>query len=478
MISGTYILTDTINNGFNTIVVNSYKNADVVISGDAAFKNTNGNGVETPTFPAVRAREGEGPCPDVAAAAGSVTSDNVKLIGKDGKVDRHGRRAVTRLLRRPARAAVQPDEADRRVLAERRRSGRDRQGDRVAARASTSGDTIELQTVGPQRSFHISGIAELTGVGSIGGATFALFDLPTAQRVFASPVSSTSFESSRRPESATAKLVSEIKPLLPPTATVRDANAQVKEDKKDLSIVSFLKYILLAFAGIALFVGAFVIANTLAITIAQRMREFATLRTLGASRRQVLWSVVIEAFVIGLLGSLIGFFLGLGLAKLLNKLFVTFGIDLPQGQTVFATRTVIVSLLVGTVVTLVASIRPARRATRVPPIAAVREGSVLPVSRFAKYGPVTALGILVAAIALVALGSARQRHRNRAAPAVARGRRSAAVLRRLDERGAGRSAARGGRSALRLARSAALRGSWRATTRHGTRRGRPPRPPR
>src|SRR5205823_2931265 len=169
--------------------------------------------------------------------------------------------------------------------------------------------------------------------------------------------------------------------------------------------VSFFKYILLAFAGIALFVGAFVIANTLSITIAQRMREFATLRTLGASRRQVLWSVVIEALVIGILGSLAGLFLGLGLAKVLNKLFVIFGIDLPQGQTVFATRTVIVSILVGTIVTLVASIRPARRATRVPPIAAVREGSVLPPSRFAKYGPVTAGAILVTAILLVSIGS-------------------------------------------------------------------------
>jgi putative ABC transport system permease protein len=135
------------------------------------------------------------------------------------------------------------------------------------------------------------------------------------------------------------------------------------------------------------------------------MREFATLRTLGASRRQVLWAVVIEGLVIGLLGSVVGLFLGLGLAKVLNKLFVWFGIDLPQGQTVFATRTIIVSIVVGTVVTLLASIRPARRATRVPPIAAVREGSVLPVSRFAKWGPVTALGILAAAVALVALGT-------------------------------------------------------------------------
>ena len=402
MISGTYILTDTINNGFNTIVVNSYKNADVVISGEAAFKNTNGNGVETPTFPQDVLSEVKA-LPDVAAAAGSVTSDNVKLIGKDGKVVDTGGAPSLGFSVDPREQQFNPTKLTA--------GSWPSSGDQVAIDKATAsregfvvGDTIELQTVGPQRSFHISGIAELTGVGSIGGATFALFDLPTAQRVFAKPGQLDVIRIQSKTGVSTSKLVSEIKPLLPPTAAVRDASAQVKEDKKEFDI-AFLQYILLAFAGISLFVGAFVIANTLAITIAQRMREFATLRTLGASRRQVLWSVVIEAFVIGLLGSVIGLFLGLGLAKLLNKLFVTFGIDLPQGQTVFATRTVIVSLVVGTVVTLVASIRPARRATRVPPIAAVREGSVLPVSRFAKYGPVTALGILAAAVVLVALGT-------------------------------------------------------------------------
>ena len=136
-------------------------------------------------------------------------------------------------------------------------------------------------------------------------------------------------------ESHTGSAHSQIKPLLPPTATVRDAAAQAKQDKKDVgSFISFIQYALLAFAGVALFVGAFVIANTLSITIAQRMREFATLRTLGASRRQVMRSVIAEAFVIGLLGSIVGLFLGLALAKLLNTLLVTFGIDLPQAGTV------------------------------------------------------------------------------------------------------------------------------------------------
>jgi putative ABC transport system permease protein len=402
MISGTYILTDTINNGFNTIVTNSYKNADVVISGEAAFKNTNGNGVETPTFPQnvltkVRA------LPDVEAAAGAVQSDNVKLIGKNGKVVDTGGAPSLGFSVDPRYQEFNPTQ-----LTE---GSWPKGSDQVAIDKATAankgfavGDPIRIQAVGPQRTFRISGIAELSGVGSIGGATFALFDLPTAQKLFAKQGQLDIIRIQSKPGVSTQKLISQIQPLLPPTAVVRDANAQVKEDKKQFDI-AFLQYILLAFAGIALFVGAFVIANTLSITIAQRMREFATLRTLGASRRQVLWSVVIEAFVIGVVGSVIGLFLGLALAKGLNKLFVTFGIDLPQGQTVFATRTVIVSLLVGTIVTLVASIRPARRATRVPPIAAVREGSVLPVSRFAKYGPVTALVVLAIAVALVSVGT-------------------------------------------------------------------------
>jgi putative ABC transport system permease protein len=402
MISGTYVLTDTINNGFNTIVVNSYKNADVIVSGKAAFKNTNGNGVETPTFrasvlPRVKA------LPGVAAAVGSVTSENVKLIGKDGKVIDTGGAPSLGFSVDPREQQFNPTE----LAAGSWPSGPDEVAIDKATASSKDfkvGDTIRLQAVGPQRSFRISGIAKLSGVGSIGGATFALFDLPTAQRVFAKPGQLDVIRIQSKAGVSKSKLIAEIRPLLPPTATVRDTNAQVKEDKKQFDL-SFLQYILLAFAGISLFVGAFVIANTLSITIAQRMREFATLRTLGATRRQVLRSVVIEAFVIGLFGSIVGLVLGLGLAKLLNKLFVLFGIDLPQGQTVFATRTVIVSIIVGTVVTLVASIRPARRATRVPPIAAVREGSVLPVSRFAKYGPITSLAILLAAIALVALGT-------------------------------------------------------------------------
>jgi putative ABC transport system permease protein len=404
MISGTYVLTDTINNGFNTIFTQSYKNADVVVSGKAAFENNEGNGVDTPSFPeSVLTKVKQ--LPDVAYAAGSVTSQNLRLVGKDGKAIETGGAPALGFSVNPKDQRFNPTELT---------AGSWPNGpDEVAIDKHTAdsehfavGDPIRVQANGPEEQFRISGIAKFSNVGSVGGVTFALFDRPTAQRLFEKPGQLDVIRIQSKSGVPDSKLVSEIRPLLPSTATVRSASAQAKEDKKDVGgFISFLRYALLAFAGIALFVGSFVIANTLSITIAQRMREFATLRTIGASRRQVLWSVVLEAAIVGLLASVVGLFLGLGLAKILNRLFVAFGIDLPQGSTVFATRTIIVSLVVGTLVTLIASLRPARRATRVPPIAAVREGSVLPESRWARYGPATALVVLLVAIALVSLGS-------------------------------------------------------------------------
>jgi putative ABC transport system permease protein len=404
MISGTYVLTDTITSGFNTIFTKSYQNADVVITGKAAFDNANGTTVEAPPMsqsllPKVQKLS------DVSLAAGSVTTDTLKLIGKDGKVISSGGAPSLGFSVTPAGQIFNPTK-----LTE---GSWPSSSDEIAIDKGTAngngfnvGDQIAVQAFGPQRKMRISGIAEFPGV-SVGGASFGILDQPTAQQLFHKEGQLDAIRVRSKSGVSTSELISQIQPLLSPEQVVRTGEAQAKKDQHDQisGFISFLRYALLAFAGVALFVGAFVIANTLSITIAQRMREFATLRTLGASRRQVLWSVVIEAFVIGLLGSVVGLFLGLALAKLLNAMFVAVGIDLPHGPTVFKTRTVIVALLVGTLVTLFASIRPARRATRVPPIAAVREGSVLPTSRWAKYGTVTSVGILVLAIALTCIGA-------------------------------------------------------------------------
>src|SRR5205085_12429608 len=126
---------------------------------------------------------------------------------------------------------------------------------------------------------------------------------------------------------------------------------QAADDAKDLnSGMVMIRWFLLGFGGIALLVGAFVIFNTLSITVAQRTREFATLRTLGASRKQVMRSVRLEGLVIGLLASAIGLVLGIGIAKGMIALFSALGVDLPKASTVIASHTVVVSVVLGTAV--------------------------------------------------------------------------------------------------------------------------------
>ena len=201
------------------------------------------------------------------------------------------------------------------------------------------------------------------------------------------------------------ELTRQIRPLLSETTKVNTATVQASEDSDETQQgMSIMKYLLLGFGGIALFVGSFVIANTLAITVAQRMRELATLRTLGASRRQVLRSVLLESLVIGLFGSVVGLFLGLGIAAGLKALVTATGTELPSGGLVFAPRTIIVSLAVGTLIALLASLRPAIKATRVEPIAAVREGAVLPPSRFARYALPASLTVIAVAVGLFSYG--------------------------------------------------------------------------
>ena len=142
--------------------------------------------------------------------------------------------------------------------------------------------------------------------------------------------------------------------------------------------LSFMRTFLLVFAYVSLFVGAFIIFNTFSITVAQRTREFGLLRTLGASRAQVLRSVIFEGVLLGVLGSLLGLLGGILLAPALDQLFKAFGADLPDSGTVLETRTIVVSLLVGMTVTVLSGLVPAVRATRIPPLAAMREGVGIP----------------------------------------------------------------------------------------------------
>jgi putative ABC transport system permease protein len=405
MISGTFVLTNSIDNAFDRIFTDARQGSDAIISGKSAFDTSESDASLTPTFseslvPKVRQ------LPGVAEAEGSVSSETTHLIDKNGKVIQFGLGGAPNLGFSIANGKSRFNPLIL-VAGQWPRSGEIVIDKETASKKDLEvGQDIGVQDQGPVQRFRISGIVQFSSGLTIGGATLAGFDLPTAQKLFEKQGQLDEISVAAKPTVTDAELVKQIRPILPPDAQVRTATAQVAEDAADTnSFISFLRGFLLAFGGIALFVGSFVIANSLSITIAQRTRELATLRMLGASRRQVLRSIIIEALVIGILASLVGLFLGILLAKALFGVFGLLGFILPNTGLTFLTWTsIIVALLAGIVVTLLASLRPAIRATRVPPIAAVREGAVLPRTRFARTRAVGAVLLAVGGVACLAYG--------------------------------------------------------------------------
>ena len=401
MISGSLVLTDTLSKSFDSIYNETYEATDAVISSEEAT-NTADATSQAPAFSADVLREVEG-LPGVRLAQGSV-EDSARLVDEKGKAIGNADQGVA--------VGVDPA-ADQSLNPLKLVAGKWPRGDGQIAidKATADGQHFDVgQTVrafgdGPVEKYRVSGIVRFGSIDSIGSTTISVFDLATAQRLFDKRGKLDLIRVGAKSGVSEAELIGQIQPLLSGTTQVKSASAQAATDSKDTQAgTNIIKYILIGFGGIALFVGSFVIANTLAITVAQRIRELATLRTLGASRQQVLGSVVLEAFVIGLIGSLIGLFLGLALAVGLKELLNATGLELPSSGIVFSTRTIVVSLGVGVLIAVLASLRPAFRATRIEPIAAVREGSVLPPSRFARYAVPTSAAIVVVAVALFSYG--------------------------------------------------------------------------
>ncbi|MFO7571486.1 MAG: FtsX-like permease family protein [Gaiellaceae bacterium] len=376
MISGTYVLTDSIDQAFDRVFGEIRQTSSAVITGRPAFDLTGGSGVTEPTFDESLLVEVRA-LPGVEEAEGSVDSDATQLIGADGKAVVSGGA--------PNLGFAIPDGDSRfnpLTLLEGSWPGPDEVAidkDTASAQGFEVGEAIGVQAEGPVERLVLSGIFQFSSGLSIGGATLAGFDLPTAQRLFGKAGKLDEIAIASKPDVSPEELVAQVEPILPSGTEVKTGQEQAVADAAETNeFISFLQTFLLAFAGIALFVGSFVIANSLSITIAQRTREFATLRTLGATNRQVLGSVLVEAVVVGAVASLVGLFLGLLLAKGLFQLFDAVGFTLPNTGLVFEPRTIVVALTAGILVTVLASVYPGFRATSVPPIAAVREGASLP----------------------------------------------------------------------------------------------------
>jgi putative ABC transport system permease protein len=396
-VSGTYVLTDSIDKAFDTIFTDVREGSNVVVTGKSAFDlNSDETGITEPAF-AESLLEKVRALPGVAQADGSVDGE-AQVIGRDGKAIVYGGApnlgfSIARgdSPFNPLTLVAGSWPTTNEVVIDKAMAGKE---------DIKIGDVVGVQANGPVRRLNVSGIVRFGSVSTIGGATLAGFDLETAQELFGQVGKLDEIAVAAKPGVTDGELMRQINAILPPGTQVRTGTAVAEDDAEGTNeFISFLQTFLLAFGGVALFVGSFVIANSLSITIAQRTRELATLRTLGASRRQVRRSIVLEALVTGVVASIVGLFLGLALAKGLFWLFDAVGFTLPNQGLTFETRTIVVSLLVGILVTLLASLRPAMRATRVPPIAAVREGATLPESRFARFR-------LPASILLTVLGFA------------------------------------------------------------------------
>lgn len=244
------------------------------------------------------------------------------------------------------------------------------------------GDTISAILPGdePIREFELVGTAGIAGGGGLAGATLVTFDTQTAQEIFLDGEDGfNSILVAGAGDVSQEDLAAAVREVLPEDLEAVTGDDYTEEIETDVTEgLGFISTFLLIFAGIALVVGTFLIVNTFSILVAQRSRELALLRALGASNRQVSRSVLTEAAVVGFLGSALGLVVGYGLAQLLRWLFSQFGLDLSGTSMTIEPRTVLASFAVGVPITVLAAFVPARRAAKVPPIAALRDEVAMP----------------------------------------------------------------------------------------------------
>ncbi len=260
------------------------------------------------------------------------------------------------------------------------------------------GDQVPILASAGSEIFELVGVARFGDSGSIGGATTALFELDEAQRFLGTDNRLDAIGVRAEDGVDENEIVQRISEALPTEVEAITGNEATEEAQDTIAAgLSFFNIFLTAFALIAIFVSAFVIANTFSILVAQRTREFALFRALGAARSQILRSVFFEALVVGVVGSALGLGLGIVLYFGLRAMLTGFGLELPSGGLVLAPRTVILSLVLGTAVTVLSALFPAIRASRITPIEALREASAETWKRNNKR--------LAAGLVVVALGA-------------------------------------------------------------------------
>ena len=395
-VAGTFIFTDTIDASFKDLFERTSKGTDVSVQSKLEVE---ADFAAPPTMPADTLERVES-VDGVEAAAGSVSGD-VNLLDRDGEPI---------LSNGPPTIAVTatPERFDPLTYVEGAKPSSD---DQIVIDKGTAdefdfkvGDKVTVAGRAPAKAYEVSGIATLGDSENLAGSRLVMFTLEEGRRVTGHDGYddiSVAAAGGTTPEQLKAAIARE----LGREFAVRTGEEQAEKQAQDLSdALGFIRTALLVFAGVALLVGSFLIFNTFSVTVAQRTKEFALLRTLGASRGQVLRSVLAETFVIGVLASLLGIAAGLALAPGLAALLASFGIDLGTTSTVLEPRTIVAGLVVGVVATVVSGFVPARRATRIEPVAAMRDSITPGVGHVRKRRIVAAVVVEAIGVALLLYG--------------------------------------------------------------------------
>src|SRR5262245_9570497 len=407
-VAGTFIFTDTIDKSidklFDTIA------SDVTVTKRSDFSSD----VATGTVPASLV-DTVAAVPGVENAHGSVFVQGVQLINPETN------KVIGAQNGPPSFGTSWPDPNQNQSGSIRIVEGSPpRSSNQVVIDKSTAdrsnlriGDPVDVQTPGPRVSATISGIFAYENSDGLGSTTI-VFDTPTAQELLLRPGEFSSIEVTAGPGVTNEELTQRVQAAIPSDFVAKTAQQTADEIRSDIdSFLGIFRTILLVFASIALFVGIFIILNTFSMLVAQRTRELALLRAVGASRRQITRSVLLEALVVGVVGATFGLLLGFGLAAGLRALMQAIGADFGNQAFVLELRTIVVSYVIGILVTLVAAYLPARRAARIPPMAALRDDVALPAAglrRRVLIGTPLAIGGLTALIAgLTGLGDATLR---------------------------------------------------------------------
>jgi putative ABC transport system permease protein len=362
LVSGTFILTDTVDSAFHKASAGAGATSDVVIRSTALFAaQANSLPEREPVPESLVAKVAA--IPGVKAAWAAI-SGYAELVDKQGKAIQAtglptvGSNAAPDVALASGRAPAGPGEIAI-DLETARRHGLE------------LGDRIRVLFSGTTQEFTIGGL--LQAAGDVVASTKAIFDSVTAQQVLGEEGKVDAIPVRAEPGLSPEELRARINAALPDEYEAVTARQLAAESAESWTkSVAFLPAALLLFAGVALLVGAFIIANTFSILVAQRSRELALMRSLGASRAQLMASVLCEAVAVGFVGSVAGVVAGFGAARGLLALFSAMGYELPAAGAVFLPRTALVAVLAGVAVTVAAAVPPALRATRAEPVGVLR----------------------------------------------------------------------------------------------------------